>query len=95
MPVLDTLTFKNPLLMWLQRNHYVAGFPNPLVPIVTKFFSERKQAWKTAEEKGIQISDHDTLVDKFLIAERDNTEKIDIKPQGHALTMIIAGSETT
>ncbi|KAJ9603325.1 hypothetical protein H2200_012103 [Cladophialophora chaetospira] len=95
MPILDTLTFKNPILMFLQRKGLVPGFSSPLQPIIAKHFSERKAVWQASNQKGSQAGEHETLVDRFLIAERDNPEKFDMAPENHARTMIVAGSETT
>lgn len=91
MPILDKFTFKNPLLLWLNRR----GWLNPSVPLkqaVTRQFTARKQ--HSEEAKG-HISDRETLTDRFLAAEKEHPEKIELKPLKHSLTMIVAGSETT
>jgi hypothetical protein len=91
MPVLDRLTFKNPLLLWLQRCGCVKLEP-PLLGIVRRLFLDRKRIWE--EGAGIE-GDRATLVDRFLQVAHDNEEKSEITPEQQALGMVLAGSETT
>lgn len=91
MPILDRLTFKNPILMWFNRRGLFEP-KKPLLSIVQRHFFERKKIW---EQKSGSEGDRVTLVDRFLQAQRDHQEKVSIPPQGHAFTMVVAGSETT
>lgn len=91
MPLLDKITFKNPLLMWLNRRGFLNP-SNPLAPVVTRQFIARKQHWQDAKGR---VTDRETLADKFLTAEKEHLEVIELKPFDHSLTMIVAGSETT
>ena len=91
MPLLDHLTFKNPLLLWLQKRGMFL-LENPLTRIVHNHFQERKQVWQSKRD---QSTDGKTLSDHFLTAERDNAGKIEFRAEGMAFGMIVAGSETT
>jgi hypothetical protein len=66
MPILDKITFKNPLLMSLNRHGWF-NIRNPLYPIVNRQFTERKQHWE--DTKG-RPSDRETLSDKFLLGKK-------------------------
>ncbi|PVH96823.1 cytochrome P450-like protein [Periconia macrospinosa] len=91
MPILDRLTFKNPLLLFLNR-HGIMESKKPLLSIVHRHFEARKKIW---EEKDGREGDRVTLIDRFLQAQRDNAEKVPMPPERHAVTMVTAGSETT
>lgn len=91
MPLLDKLTLKNPILLWLQKRG-MAELINPLRPIVQRHFMERKVVW---ENNRAQESERETLVDRFLAVEAENPGTSSLKPEGHAMTMVLAGSETT
>jgi hypothetical protein len=91
MPVLDKLTFKNPLLMWFNR-HGLFNIPNPLFPIVKRQFTDRKQHWEDTAGRPI---DREVLNDKFLQAKMEHPEDVEFQPLQHSLTMVVAGSETT
>ncbi len=91
MPILDKLTFKNPLLMWLNRRGLLVP-QNPLTPVVTKQFEAAKRHFQ--DGKG-RANDRETLADRFLLVEKEHPEEIELKPFGHCVTMIVAGSETT
>ena len=91
MPVLDKLTFKNPIVLWFNRRGRLE-MRKPLIGIVQRQFAERKKVWEKKQTSG---EDNETLADCFLAAERENKEKIKLTPDRHAVTMVTAGSETT
>ena len=91
MPILDKLTFKNPLFLWLNRRGYLQ-IKLPLLAIVHRHFGERKKVWEQGQKSG---KERTTLVDLFLTAEKDNQEKTKLTPEKSAVGMVLAGSETT
>ena len=100
MPLLDKLTLKNPILLWIQKK----GFLQPKIAItedVTKQFGARKQYWlekKANKEEKVHITppaDRVTLTDKFLDADAERGPNMELSPFNHSHTMIVAGSETT
>jgi cytochrome P450 len=91
MPILDKWTFKNPLLLWALRHGYLE-IKMPLAEIVQRQFDQRKKVWEGNQKNGEGCT---TLVDSFLMAGRDNREKIEISPDDLALGMVTAGSEST
>lgn len=91
MPLLDKLTFKNPILLWFNR-HGLLEPKKPLLSIVQRQFIERKKIW---EQNAGSEDNRVTLVDRFLQAQQDHQDKVSIPPEGHAFTMVVAGSETT
>jgi len=90
-PILDKLTFKNPLLVLLSRLG-IMELTTPLVALVGRHFDERKQVWEN--EKGTS-SDRETLVDRFIMLEKEQGENMQISPKTQAFSMVVAGSETT
>lgn len=95
MPLLDKLTIKNPIILYLQRTGILPAYPNPLRPVVSKHFHQRKAIWQASNEKDAQAQEQETLVDKFLTVDRDNPEKLEMKPETSAMMMVVAGSETS
>ena len=91
MPVLDSMTFKNPLLMWLNRHGWF-NIRNPLHPIIYRQFNDRKQYWEGTQGRP---TDRDTFSDKFLLAKKEHAEDKEFQPMSHSVTMVVAGSETT
>jgi cytochrome P450 len=91
MPILDKLTFKNPLLLWFNRHGWF-NIRNPLYPIVKRQFTDRKQHWEDAEGRP---TDREVLSDRFLLAKKQHPEDTDFQPLQHSITMVVAGSETT
>jgi cytochrome P450 len=91
MPILEKLTFKNPLLMWFNQ-HGLFNMRNPLLPIVKRQFTDRKQHWEDAEG---YPTDREVLSDRLLVAKKEHPENTDFQPLQHSITMVVAGSETT
>lgn len=91
MPLLDKVTVKNPVLLWLNRRGWFKN-ENPLLQITQGHFNERRNIWEREQN---DEAGRKTLVDRFLTAEKENPEKVQMRPSSHALTMVTAGSETT
>ena len=91
MPILDKITFKNPILMWFNR-HGLLNIPSPIRPIVKRQLEDRAQHWKNS---GGRPTDRELLSDKFLLAKKEHPEQTEFDPLGHSVAMVIAGSETT
>ena len=92
MPILDKWTFKNPLLMWALRHGFLE-IKIPHAEIVQRHVDQRKTVWEDNQKNG--DGGCTTLVDSFLVAERDNRGKIEISPNDLAFGMVTAGSEST
>ena len=92
MPILDKWTFKNPLLMWALRHGFLE-IKIPHAEIVQRHVDQRKTVWEDNQKTG--DGSCTTLVDSFLMAERDNRGKIEISPNDLAFGMVTAGSEST
>lgn len=91
MPILDLFTFKNPLLLWLNRRDLLNP-PFLLRGVVMQLFLTRKKHW---EESAKHPTDRETLTDKFLSAEKEHPGETELSPFRHSMTMVVAGAETT
>ena len=91
MPLLDKLTIKNPILVWLSR----MGWVNPKVPFAERMhrmYLERENIYR--ESKG-RPSDQATLTDAFLKSQDEHPEITDFEPFTHCTSIIGAASDAT
>lgn len=99
MPILDSLFWKNPILLWLGRRGWY-NKPSPTIPFAVKHLTQRLRAAKqTTDGEGtssIGEGKREDLMAKFLNAKRDHPETVDDKEMlGMAISMVNAGSDTT
>ncbi|KAF2162917.1 hypothetical protein M409DRAFT_68872 [Zasmidium cellare ATCC 36951] len=91
MPLIDKLTFKNPVLLWLHRRGYVTSAPNPVVTWALKYQQASRPNNNNNQEDKPQ-----PLLEKFLGAKETHPSIItDKEVLSMGLSAILAGSEST
>ncbi|RFU24689.1 hypothetical protein B7463_g11642, partial [Scytalidium lignicola] len=89
--IIDQLTLKNPIFLWLNKHGWFDP-PNPFMPILKHQFFERQEHWKGIKGRP---ADRDTLNDLFLKTQQEHPEVTDFRPITHSMSVVGAGVEAT
>ena len=90
MPWLDRVTYKNPILLWLNRKGLVQ-YPNPFEPLVHRQFVERQKFWQDTNGRP---SDREMILDVLLRIQKEHPEIPDFQPIMHSFSIIGGASES-
>ncbi|KAK4502310.1 hypothetical protein PRZ48_005735 [Zasmidium cellare] len=87
MPLIDKLSFKNPVLLWLNQKGYFNSSPNPIVAWALKYQTTRPPKTENGPEP---------LLSKFFAAKTTHPDIVsDKEVLSMGLSTILAGSEST
>lgn len=92
MPLLNRLTYHNPVLLWLQKHDWGSSATFPGVGLALKHMQERGQKGRVATQK----HKHMDLLDKFRQASKEHPDVMtDKEILSMSLSILVAGSEPT
>ena len=90
MPWLDQVTYKNPILLWLNRKGWVR-YTNPFEPLVHRQFVERQKFWQDTNGRP---SDREMILDVLLRIQKEHPEVQDFQSIMHSFSIIGGSSES-